>query len=279
MQNSYLLFIFPICKDKWKKIDNIIKSKNVKIVDVKRLNLTSIGKFNLIKNLYHNEKWLGNENNNFNGLYYKLKSCFNHNDKNVLVYSVISTKTEILILKKQIRDLCGIGNHSIHTTDNKKDFELLSKYYWNDNTIKFLNLIKESKKKNFNSLFKKLKTYIKKNRLNNCNICVIGSSVLSVFNLRECFDIDFLSTETKYKNDDDKIDLSNEYYLNSNFYKKNQLSINEIISNDKYYFYYEGIKFMSLKLIKNFKKLRNEDKDKKDILLIERILNDENYRC
>lgn len=279
MQKSYLLFIFPICKDKWKKIDNIIKSKDVKIIDTKKINLTNIGKFNLIKNLYRNEKWIGNDNNNFNGLYYKLEACFHHSDKNVLIYSVVTSKRELLNLKKQIRDLCNIGNHSIHTTNSKKEYDFLFNYYWNNNTIKFLNTVKENQQKNFNLLFKKLKIYIKENGLIDCNICVIGSSVLSVYNLRDCFDIDFLSTEIKYKNNGDKIQLANEYYLNSNFYKKNQLSIKEIINNENYYFYCQGIKFMSLELIKDFKKLRNEDKDKKDILLIERILNDENYRC
>ena len=72
MQKNFLLFIFPSCKKKWKEIDTIIKSKELKIIKEKKIYLTDIGKFNLIKHLYNGEEWLGNSNNNYDGLYYKL---------------------------------------------------------------------------------------------------------------------------------------------------------------------------------------------------------------
>lgn len=277
-QNNYLLFLFPICKNKWTTIDKIIKSDNIKIIDKKLLYLTDIGKFNLIKNIYKNEDWLGTIDNNYDGLYYKLNSCFRHDDNSIIIYFIKTDLNTIIKVKNEVRNLCKIGNHSVHTTDTNEEYNTLSKYYNNINTIKYLNTIKEMNFSNFNTLFNKLKQYIKSNNINVNNICISGSSVLSAFNLRDCYDIDFLSIDN-IKDFEPKIGSYNNHYLSSNFYKEQKIEISQIINNDQYFFYYEGLKFMSLELIKTFKNLRNEEKDKHDILLIERILNDENYRC
>ena len=46
----------------------------------------------------------------------------------------------------------------------------------------------------------------------------------------------------------------------------------EIIFNPSNHFYYRGFKFVSLNILKDMKTNRNEEKDRKDVLLINSIL-------
>ena len=136
MKSKYLIFVFSSCYDKWDEIDKLICNSEVDILKVKKnIQLSNVGKFNLIKNIYANEKWLGDESNNYDGLYYKLNSCFPNNNNKVNIYSVFAKEETILNIKNTVRKMCNIGNHSIHTTDKDEDIDSLEKSYFNDNTI------------------------------------------------------------------------------------------------------------------------------------------------
>ncbi len=279
MNNDYLIFLFPSCKNKWNIINNEIHNSNLSVIKSKKINLTDIGKFNLINNLYIGEDWLGNENNNFDGLYYKLNSCFVNNINECYIYYVNTSAKEIKLIKQKIRNICNIGNHSIHTTDTIEEAKRLANIYFNNNTIRFLNCIKKVNQPNFNILFEKLTNYLNKNNIKNDEICLSGSSVLSIYNLRDCYDIDLLSKNKSINKIDEKIEVYNNYYLESKFHKTTNISIDEIFDNEMNYFYYNDIKIMSLEILKKFKMYRSEKKDIIDIALIDEVLNNENYKC
>lgn len=61
--------------------------------------------------------------------------------------------------------MCNIGNHSIHTTDKDEDIDNLEKSYFNDNTINYLNIIKDINQSNFLYLFQKLEKFFRDNNL------------------------------------------------------------------------------------------------------------------
>ena len=46
MNNDYLIFLFPSCKNKWNIINNEIHNSNLSVIKSKKINLTDIGKFN-----------------------------------------------------------------------------------------------------------------------------------------------------------------------------------------------------------------------------------------
>ena len=47
---------------------------------------------------------------------------------------------------------------------------------------------------------------------------------------------------------------------------------NEIIYNPENYFYFNGFKFISLNILKKMKQNRNEEKDKNDLKLINKLI-------
>ena len=48
-------------------------------------------------------------------------------------------------------------------------------------------------------------------------------------------------------------------------------SVDDIIYNPDNYFYFNGVKFASLDVVKKLKEKRMEEKDKKDLKLVERL--------
>lgn len=128
MKEKFIIIIFPTCLEHWDDIDEMI-NHNLNIINLKNLSLDDKSKFELILNLYDGESWLGNKDNNYDGLFYKLNSCFPNNCNSVKIYCVKAKKNDLLKIKLEIRKACKVGNHSIHTTDTIEEFNRLSKIF------------------------------------------------------------------------------------------------------------------------------------------------------
>jgi len=274
--DSFLLCLFPSCQSLWDEIDVLIK-KNRNVFYEKSIVLSDIGKLNFIINLYRNEPWLGSTENSYEGANYKMNECFKTGNE-VKIYLLHNEKLEdVNKLKQEIRDLCKIGNHSVHSTDKRDTTFELATIAFNSNTISFINCFNPYNSfQNFNQQFEFYKKYIRNNNLNSNLFCIEGSAILAACNLRDCYDLDFLYDGKDYHlpQTPNKVDCHNNYFYEGMKYDKIfKISIDEIISNPKYYFYYEGFKIMSPSLIKQFKMYRNEPKDIKDVELINQYLN------
>lgn len=119
--NKYILIIFPACFDKWEFVHQIIANK-LNILEDKIVELNENEKFTLIYKLYEGEYWIGNNNNNWEGIYYKMHSCFPNNIKKIYMLYIQSDILEVKKVKQIVRKYCKCGNHSIHSVDS----ELLS---------------------------------------------------------------------------------------------------------------------------------------------------------
>ena len=82
--------------------------------------------------------------------------------------------------------------------------------------------------------------------------------------MRDCRDLDFLHLKNVSGISRD-IECHN---LESHHYRVDK---NEIIYNPALHFYLHGVKFASLEVVKEMKKFRNEEKDRKDVILIGEI--------
>ena len=119
----------------------------------------------------------------------------------------------------------------------------------------------------FENTISSFKNLIEKNNLDIDDYCLVGSSPLSVYGLREGEDLDYLHINPfNIKDDKDLIHSHNEY--GKNLY---DLNYDEIILNPDNHFYSRGVKFASLNVIKNMKQKRNEMKDVIDVNLINSI--------
>lgn len=104
-------------------------------------------------------------------------------------------------------------------------------------------------------------------------VCLDGSAVLSIFQIRDCKDLDYL-----YINDDegfmdtDLIGCHNEYYKEINYPGISK----DLIMDNNEFFIFQGIKALNLENIHAFKLWRNEGKDKIDCLKIQLYWNSQN---
>ena len=94
------------------------------------------------------------------------------------------------------------------------------------------------------------------------DFCVDSSAVLSAYGLRDCRDLDFLHLINVHPLAS-QIDCHNDW---SHHYGEPK---DEIIYNPELHFYMYGLKFASIKVVREMKKIRNEEKDKVDVKLME----------
>lgn len=244
--NTHVICLFPIAHTRMDEVMNIIeKHSNIFYKSSEVLNAT--GQLGLIKEIYLSDGWA-----NEKGIRKKCKQCFRGMSKVTFVLIDAKNLETVKEMKKEIRALFKVGNHSVHINDYHVDTIRIAKTVFNDNSIHFLNNRKDTLFPNYKKLMSDTKS--------DDNTIITGSTVLSLYGLRDCKDIDLI-----YFNNP-PVDSHNQYV--GTLYK---LTIDEIFNNPMYHLYYNGFKYVSLDVIKNMKKIRNEPKDVIDVKLAEEI--------
>ena len=189
---------------------------------------------------------------NEEGIRRKGNQCFMGKTRVTFVLVDAKNLETVKEMKNKIRALFKVGNHSVHISDYHEDAIRIAKTVFNDNSIHFLNNRKNILFPNYSKLMNAIKP--------DDNKVITGSAVLSLYGLRDCKDIDLI-----YYNNP-PADSHNQY-LESHY----KLTLDNIINNPLYHLYYQGFKYVSLNVISNMKKVRNEPKDIIDVQLMEKI--------
>ena len=261
-------------------------SKYCDIIYEKSIKLSDLGAFNYTLNLYAGEPWIGNQKNGYPGIQEKKHHCF-QSDRETVVFLVDpypapwSPEDNLRTAKEEIRELCGIGNHSIHINDTAQETWILSTSVFNENSLHFLNNSKlntlESPFNKFTDQFVKFMKWQQRNRkiatlrdrchhIGRADYCIDASSTLSAYGIREGRDLDFLSHGHYVKTEIPDVNCHN---LDAHHYDQ---SISDIIYNPDNHFWHMGYKFATLEVIRKMKINRNEPKDQIDVSLINEVL-------
>lgn len=266
-KNTHMVILFPTPDGEYQKVLNILNDIG-NVFYYKNVLLHNNGPLNLMKELYFGEKWAGDHTNNYSGFRSKASLCYRNNKETIAFLVEFENLEDTVKVKKTIRDLYGVGNHSVHINDTHEETVRIAKLMFNDNSLHHLNNSHITKYDLFNKCIINFKNFINDNNYDLDDYCVGGSSTLSAYGLREGKDLDYLHfNPTEIKDDLNLIHSHNEY--SKNWYPLNK---DEIIFNPKYHFYSRGVKFVSLDVIKKLKEKRNEPKDTIDINLINSIL-------
>ena len=244
--NTHVVCLFPIAHT---RIDEVMDIMNqyCNIFYQSKVELNATGQLGLMKEIYFVEGWANEQ-----GIKRKGDQCFMGKSEATFVLIDAKNLETVKEMKNEIRKLFNVGNHSVHISDFHEDAIRISKTVFNDNSIRFLNTRKNVSFPKYNELIASAKP--------NDNTAITGSSVLSLYGLRDCKDLDRI-----YYNDA-PADSHNQY-LETHY----NLSLDDIINDPRCYLYYQGFKYVSLDIIKNMKISRNEPKDVKDVELIKQI--------
>lgn len=271
--NSYIVNLHSVTNpEKDTEVETILR-KYGKIYYKKNVNLTFNGCVNLKRISYgsfweSDSSWIGNQDNHYIGAQRHAEKSFGRFPLRVYVFCCDSIE-DVRIAKEKIREIYGIGNHSVHINDTHTEAEWLAKTYFNENSLHLLN----TRPFDFDDIAfdKEVDGFVKAVNSNRADInlvCCAGSTPLNIYGKRHSSDIDYLSI-------DDKFNISNVVYSPHDdqlvYYPKEK---EDIITNPEYHLYYRGVKFISLPILLGMKRKRGEyPKDYKDIRLIKQLMN------
>lgn len=261
--NTYSVLMFPAAIEHGEATKKIL-GKYSNIVFEKIVNLPYIGLFNLVRQIYHGEEWLGTWETSFSGAHSKTKNCYKKNRKTTLYILECDNQDNLISAKKEIRDINKIENHSVHINDTHEETLVIASAILNQNSINFLKYSKPKVFNTFYSLFYQYLKWLNEENIHTDTVCIDGSSVMSAYGIRDAQDLDYISL---------KEDLSSDQLLISNHnheLKYHSAVKEELILNPANHFYYLGLKFITLEQVAIMKKNRNEyPKDIIDIQLID----------
>lgn len=266
--DTYMACVWPRAEEgaKRQEMEEVITSYS-QIVYSKEVLFDYNGLRNFMIQVYGNEPWAGSYNNHFSGIYGQLDPCSSKNNKLKIYILKCSGLKEMLQMKKDIRDIFGVGNYSIHTTDTQNETIKLAELLLNENSIHYLINGTPDKYVNFNSKLNHFKESISHSTLSLNDFVIDSSGILGIYGIREPDDIDYLTNQNQninFKGQD--IDNHGAYLK---YYNK---TLDDLLYNPCNYCIYNGIKFTSLKILKEMKKNRNEPKDQQDIRMIDSVL-------
>jgi len=254
-----------------KEVRSII-AESAQLIYEKAVQITSQGARNLMRELYYKEAWA--EKNEGAGYIAKANFCFKprgiFRKKMSPTYAFlvdVEDDDAAVSLKERIRSLYDLEKHSVHINDTHDETIRLAKCFYNENSVFFLNKFNGDFFPIFEELLSEFQLWIASNKLDSDDYCISAGSVLTAFGLKECKDIDYLHSDQRMYPDNDLIQSHNDYGIG-----RYHLDKDDIIHNPENYFYRYGIKYSSLDVVKKLKQRRSEEKDFKDIQLIDSIL-------
>ncbi|MDR2512407.1 MAG: hypothetical protein LBD01_01200 [Puniceicoccales bacterium] len=237
----------------------------------KKVHMTFNGYINLKKLSYgldnwKRESWIGGVEDDFSGAKEHARRSMGEHPLRVFVF-VCPNLDDVVQAKKEIRDIYGIGNHSIHINDTSDEALELAQTYFNRNSLFVINTRPYDQPVTvLDGLIVELKKQVRKDGIEMDAVCAAGSTPLSVLGLRESSDLDFLYCgDGKFEGGGS---ISN-HDSQLGYYPYNKT---EIIQNPEHHFYYRGLKFITPAILLQMKKKRGEvPKDIRDCELIERF--------
>lgn len=265
VQNVYAICIWPR-GDKFalrKKAETMI-DELCEIIYKKELNLNQQSLRNLMIQIYHEHEWMGSAAAHFSGASNKSEACWKKGCSTIVYFVTGPELIKMLELKEKIRGIFNIGNHSVHITDNQAETVQIANILLNENSVDLINNGKPDKYVQLNIIIEQFKKVVHDSGKLIEDYIVDASSVMGLYGLRECNDLDYLSKDDDVlENTLDGIDEHNAYL------KYHGVALDTLLYDPCYHLYYNSVKFISLKQARAFKQNRAEKKDMDDVKLIE----------
>lgn len=170
---------------------------------------------------------------------------------------------DVRSFKDAVRDFIGNGNDSLHTTDSHEETLQLAEVLLNDNGKRWLNVVRELDTPRFDLLFDAFREQILSEQADS-QVCIDSGGVLAAHGLRDVTDLDYLEFGAT-----GSFDRGGEINCHNGEYKNTGISETAIINDPRLHFYYRGLRFASLPVVRALKIARGSEKDLDDVALID----------
>lgn len=272
--NCYFACIWPVAdRTRIDEAEAIIQRVG-EVVYSQEVFLTYEGMRNFMIQIYGVQNWVGNIDNKFSGVDYKVRPCFKEGIP-VRTYLFQAENLETVVAaKSEIRRIFDIENHSIHISDNITETREMVEILYNRNSLNFINYARPFEYNLVYNQLSKLKELISNNDFSSERFIIDSDSVLEVCGLRAARDVDFL-TDYIYETSDEDCSRLN-FIPNMESYEKklrfHSITIQDMLYNPDNYFFFEGVKFLSVERLIEMKQCCNEEKDIKDVELCKKFI-------
>lgn len=257
--------IFPVAKGQDERIDQLLEQCGP-ILYRKSVVFSRSGRANLVRVLYRGESWLGEGRHESAGLRHHVEERFVSGRAVRFVFFESRSSKDLADVKSEIRALFELGNDSIHINDHHHQTIELAEQILNKNSIHFMNHARPAVLPRFDELFGKLNAWMDANGVDREQLCVDGSGVLAAYGLRDVNDLDFLYCGAPEPDTGDEfLSCHNEMAMHY------QSRIDELVIDPANYFWYRGVKFVALPIVRAMKQRRNEAKDRRDLVRIDSL--------
>ncbi len=262
--DCYLAVVYPCASAKIETIQSMLTEAG-KIICRKKIPALGMRMaVNTIRHLYPDIFWDGTHKEKFPGTRSKVKNCFTGERSFYVILFEVKNHEDVVPVKENIRDFIGMGKESLHITDDHAETICMAKTFFNANSIHFLAHATPIDSPAFNERFFRYAAAINDRGVSE-RFAIHGSSVMEVYGVRVANDLDYISASGEALNTNDVgISMSNEKAQYAD------CSLAELLDDPRLYFYFYGIKFVSLPVLINMKRLRRERKDRRDLGLIRR---------
>ena len=264
--NLRMCILFPAAEGKNEEVISIL-NEYADVYFKKEIIFNDNAKELLFAQIYWGENWIGCFEDGFETTKGKSGACFNGDSKLRVILINPKKDANMIEAKERIRELYYVGKHSVHINDTYRETYCLSGVFFNQNSIDFLNENKYVYQPNYVRGFIEYQKKLEQLPIDEReNYCLSSSVIISAYGLRDCRDIDYISTADYLKK---TVDISN----HSSQEKYYGTTFDNIIWNPKNHFYFLGYKFASAKVIYGMKKIRNEKpKDIEDMKLLDKVI-------
>ena len=220
----------------------------------------------LLRQAYMGHEWV-NFSAEDSGFDHKVRSCFPHSGYMQVVLIDNFKIKDLRPAKEKIRAFYKLGKHSIHITDSTQETLLIAKALFNDNSRSLMTQYSGQYLPAFHQKLSDFKNWMNHNAIDPEHICLVSSTVLSAYGLRECNDLDILySPSLTLPNG-----LPKGVGTHHEIAKMYGHDIKDILGDPRLHFWYMGIKFCTPELVRTMKATRGERKDKLDLALLRKI--------
>lgn len=259
--DAYIATIWPTMSYNWeKRIYDILEAHCITVAYHKKFVLKNRGPLALIQSIPEKVPHISKD---FHRYFDPAKKEY------PMMCFVVRAKEldNVIAAKKKLRGIVKLDPYCMHFNDTHEQCVELAYKFLNNNSLHFLNHHKEQTFSNFNKLVPIYEKFIEEQGISPDDVCVDGSSVLSVYGIRDsAMDFDFICTKQGNFGNIWPLDHHNQAW------DALGLRIEDVIYNPKNFFYYKNLKFASIEVLKKFKTKQGREKDIKDVANLEAIV-------